>query len=319
MVDLVKCRLKVRVQRPHPPAGRPPGGDIDSLDRVPAASAGPKPIGSRLKPCLPLGLQRVDRQGLQAPVDDHRNAKPAELPVGLGYEHSLDWPRLPRRPVPLHPAGQLGLDLGQQHDLAVDACRLATSVLLRYPSHAQQGVGAGTQHQLLKVADLGKVPCPRCREDPLSESPYVVLDGSPVDRVPVEEVALRSVHPAARSRHGRGRCRGLRRRGVQRAHRLWWLHHRLVTDSPDPRQRPFRPEHRLVSGQLCGTSSGGAALAVPASCCPFGCRRWLLGSSCARWGVGPSSRSAYRTRGVPDPIGVVMLRMRKTRPGRAPP
>jgi hypothetical protein len=30
------------------------------------------------------------------------------------------------------------------------------------------------------------------------------------------------------------------------------------------------------------------------------CRRWLLGSSCARWGVTPSSRLAYR-RTSPDP------------------
>jgi hypothetical protein len=75
----------------------------------------------------------------------------------------------------------------------------------------------------------------------------------------------------------------------------------------------------LVSGQLCGTSSGGAALIVPVSCCPFSCRHWLLGSSCARWGTGPSLRSAYRHGDVPDPIGVVMLRMSKTRPGRAPP
>lgn len=27
---------------------------------------------------------------------------------------------------------------------------------------------------------------------------------------------------------------------------------------------------------------------------PFGHRHWLLGSSCARWGIEPSSRSAYR-------------------------
>ena len=49
------------------------------------------------------------------------------------------------------------------------------------------------------------------------------------------------------------------------------------------------------------------------------CRRWLLGSSCARWGVAPTSRSAYRQNRSPDPNGVVMLRMNKIRPGRAPP
>ena len=34
----------------------------------------------------------------------------------------------------------------------------------------------------------------------------------------------------------------------------------------------------------------------PVSCRRFGCRPSLLGSSCARWGVAPSSRSAYRRR-----------------------
>ncbi len=58
----------------------------------------------------------------------------------------------------------------------------------------------------------------------------------------------------------------------------------------------------------------------PGSCRRFGCRRLLLGSSCARWGVAPSSRSAYRTTTQhPDPIGVVVLRTSKLRPGRTPP
>ena len=38
----------------------------------------------------------------------------------------------------------------------------------------------------------------------------------------------------------------------------------------------------------------------PGSCRRFGCRPSLLGSSCARWGVAPSSRSAYR-RGYAGP------------------
>ena len=41
-------------------------------------------------------------------------------------------------------------------------------------------------------------------------------------------------------------------------------------------------------------SGGGAGHAVPGFLLPFGCRPSLLGSSCARWGVEPSSRSAYR-------------------------
>jgi hypothetical protein len=52
--------------------------------------------------------------------------------------------------------------------------------------------------------------------------------------------------------------------------------------------------------------------------CLSACRRWLLGSSSPRWGVAPSSRSAYR-RTSPDPNGVVMSRMYKIRSGRVPP
>ena len=52
---------------------------------------------------------------------------------------------------------------------------------------------------------------------------------------------------------------------------------------------------------------------------PFGDRRWLLGSSCARWGVGPSSRSAYRVLSHPDPNGVSTFHTSEIRPGWVPP
>jgi hypothetical protein len=42
-------------------------------------------------------------------------------------------------------------------------------------------------------------------------------------------------------------------------------------------------------------------LRVPVSCRRFGCRRSLLGSSCARWGVEPSSRSADRQHPAAGP------------------
>jgi hypothetical protein len=41
-------------------------------------------------------------------------------------------------------------------------------------------------------------------------------------------------------------------------------------------------------------SGGGAGPADPGFLLPFGHRHSLLGSSCARWGIEPSSRSAYR-------------------------
>jgi hypothetical protein len=67
-----------------------------------------------------------------------------------------------------------------------------------------------------------------------------------------------------------------------------------------------------------GTTGGGASEPSQVFLPPLSRRHSLLGSSCARWGVEPSSRSAYR-RYPPDPNGVVVLHMSKTRPGRAPP
>jgi len=54
----------------------------------------------------------------------------------------------------------------------------------------------------------------------------------------------------------------------------------------------------------------GEPASGPGFLLPFGHRHSLLGPSCAAWGTGPSSRSAYRRSEPPDPIGVVMFRMR---------
>ena len=81
MVDAVERRRQIRVE--HPPALRVLAlqRQVDGRDRVLTATAGPKPIGLRLEPCLPLGLQRVERPCLQHPVDDHGNTERALLPV----------------------------------------------------------------------------------------------------------------------------------------------------------------------------------------------------------------------------------------------
>ena len=54
---------------------------------------------------------------------------------------------------------------------------------------------------------------------------------------------------------------------------------------------------------------------------PFGRRHSLPGSSYARCGIRPSSRSACRTthHAVPDPNGVIALHTGQTRPGWVPP
>jgi site-specific DNA recombinase len=71
--DQVERRCQVRVQRPQPLRALALGGLVDSLDRVLATTARPKPKGPRLEPRLPLGLQRVDDPSLVAPIDDHGN------------------------------------------------------------------------------------------------------------------------------------------------------------------------------------------------------------------------------------------------------
>jgi hypothetical protein len=60
----------------------------------------------------------------------------------------------------LQPVRHLGPLLCLHHDLAVDPGRQAARVELRHPPHRHQRVAAGTQHQLLKIADLLQVPCP---------------------------------------------------------------------------------------------------------------------------------------------------------------
>jgi site-specific DNA recombinase len=56
MVDAVECRRQVGVEYPTPPHGVAGEGFEDGLDRVMAATPGPKPIRLRLEACLPLGF-----------------------------------------------------------------------------------------------------------------------------------------------------------------------------------------------------------------------------------------------------------------------
>src|SRR5262249_7868351 len=66
------------------------------LYRVVAAAPRPKPIGSGLKPGLPLGLQCLPDPGLMAPVQDHWYAERTHSGVVTGFRY-------------VHPADRLGL------------------------------------------------------------------------------------------------------------------------------------------------------------------------------------------------------------------
>ena len=242
MIDAVERRSQVGIQRPRALAGLAPCGHEGGLHRVLAAAARPEPVRSGFEPGLPLGLQRADRQGLQCPVGDHGNPEPAPFSVCLRDVNPPDGAGLPRGRAVLQPGGHGGLLPAREHDPPVNPGRLAASIDLRHPAHAHQSARTGPEHQPLQATDLLQVPCLTCREDPLPQPPYVVLGPGPVNRVPVRNAALRSVH----------------RSGVQRAHRSRPLRspdrHRLTW----PTSAPFRAGHLPVSGRLCGASGGGA-------------------------------------------------------------
>jgi len=79
--------------------------------------------------------------------------------------------------------------------------------------------------------------------------------------------------------------------------------HRVRTGPPDPRQHPFGSGQGPYPASCAGRPAEAPATS-PGFLPPFGCRPWLLGSSCARWGVGPSLRSAYRRRCLRTPSGL---------------
>jgi site-specific DNA recombinase len=263
MINPVERGGQVSIQRPQALAGLPARGHEDGLHRILARAARPEPIRSGLEPGLPFGLQRSRRQGLQRPVGDHGNAEPAPFSACLGDENPFDGPGSPRGCTMLEPGGHLSLLPAAQHDLAVDPGRLAASVDLRYPAHAQQSVRAGAEHQLLQITDLLQVPCPARREDPLPQPPYVVFGLAPVHSTPVQDIALRSV----------------RRDGVQLAHRFWRLqtsdssqaHLTHVSSLSGRATARIRPVMRRPSG-----GGAGPAARFPAAFRPPAFASWVI-------------------------------------------
>src|SRR5215218_7767200 len=101
MIDSVERRFQVSVERPLPARVTTLAGPEDGLDRVMAAAAGPEPVGSRLKPCLPLRFQRPQHHRLERSVAQNRNAQWALPPAGLGHPRPLDRPGIPPGPPAL--------------------------------------------------------------------------------------------------------------------------------------------------------------------------------------------------------------------------
>ena len=96
---------------------------------------------------------------------------------------------------------------------------------------------------------------PRRREDPLPQTPYVALDLRPVNRPPLQGLAVGSVRPR-------------RSRGVQLVPWFPRRCHRVSTGSPDPRGRPFGPGHQVpypASSQGAAAGRSGQVPPVPAA------------------------------------------------------
>ncbi len=215
----------------------------------------------------------------QRPIGDHGNPQAAPFSVALRNEHPLDRSRPPRVGVALQPGGHLGLLPSRKHDPAVDPGRLAASVKLGDPPHAQQSVRAGTKHQLLQIADPLEVPRLRRRENSSPQPPYVTLNPTPIHGIPVADLVLRSVH----------------RHGVQLAHRFWRLRssglHRLTR----PTSAPFRAgQHARIRPVMRQPSGGGAESAVAGFPSPFGV------SALASWVIQrPLGSCTFLTVGLP--------------------
>ena len=195
MVEPVECRRQVGVEHPQTLRVGAARRRVDGHDRVVAATARPKPVGLRLEPGLPLGFQRVDRQGLQAPVGDHGNSERATTPVALGHIHPLDRagrPRLasgaaPSRPVRPSARGSTttlpSTPAVLRPALISVTRRTATSALLR-----ERSINFCRLRTFFRspACDAAKIRC-RSRRT-------FVLGLAPVHGVPVESVVLGSVH-----------------------------------------------------------------------------------------------------------------------------
>ena len=67
----------------------------DLADGIVATATWPEPIAAALKPRFPKGFESVLDLGLEAAVENTRNAKGPEAVMGFGNVHPSDWPSTP--------------------------------------------------------------------------------------------------------------------------------------------------------------------------------------------------------------------------------
>jgi hypothetical protein len=220
-----------------------------------AAAARPEPIRTRLKPCLPLGLQRIFHPRLMAAVDQQRYPKRPHfcLVTGLRYIHPPDRGRHVGAGAGVHAHRHLGPCLAGQRDQPVNPRRPAARVALRHLPDTYERVRPAPQHELLQVPGRRPVTLPHRLEYPAAQPPYLLLMITPVHLLPGITIkwgqALRSVH-----------------RGVQRALRLWHSRRFPFQGSPAHVSALSSPVARPASGPVIREPSGeGPGPAAPLS------------------------------------------------------
>ena len=210
----------------------------------------PEPVGPRLEPGLPLGLQRVQRQGLKRPVGDHGNPEPATAPLALGHIHPPDGQRPPSGRAVQQPGRHVGLLPAGEHDAPVDPGRPAASVDLRHPPHAHQSAAAGAEHRLLQAADLTRSPA---------------CDAAKIRRL--RRRTCSSAWPQSTVSQSRPSSSGPFTRSASNLS----LGSGVLTSSPRRLTRPasalFRAGQQPYPASYAGTAGGGASTRFPVSCC----------------------------------------------------
>jgi hypothetical protein len=161
----------------------------------------------------------------------------------------------------------------------------------------------------------GPVTFARRLKDPLPQPPYDRLLGPPIDAVPIEAFALRSVHCRQHRRVRDGETVSGHR--VQLALRFPACSSSLqgltcLTSAPFRGRAPGP-----VSGQLYATIGEGADTRRCAFLSPFGHRHSLLGASCPARGFRPPyGRPTAPPNGDTDPSEVSTFRIARDPAGR---
>ena len=260
-----------------------------------ATPAGPEPVGLRLEPGLPLGLQRVDRQGLQASVGDHRDSERAAAPVALGHIHPLDRPGYHGSARCCIQSASSAFCSEPHTTLPVHPGRLAASVELRHPPHRDQRVGCGSGASTSAGCGPSSGPQPATpRRSAAAAAVRPARRGRQSIGVPVERSRPRVRSPAA-SMAATSVAPAVGR-GVQLA-----LRFRRPRSSSPPQAHPTRvstlsgPGNSPYPAGYAGTTGGGAGIIGPGFPPPFGRPAFA-----SRVVLRPPRSSAFLTVGPPD-------------------